>query len=342
MSNTLIRFFRTKIYTAVFLLAIILLIGVSGYKMISGYSWIDALYMTVITMTTVGFGEVIPLDNQAKIFTVFLILASVVIVGYALSVITEYILSKNDIEEIKHKKMRKKIGSFKGHVIICGYGRNGKQAARKLMAHERAFVIIEKDKELVQRLEFDEVPYVIGNANEDEVLLQAGVDRASCLISALPNDADNLFVVLSTRQINKNINIISRASQESSYDKLKFAGANNVILPDIIGGDHMASLVVIPDLMEFVDNLSIVGKSNINIEEVAVEKLFNGNGHGARTIKDLDLRKKTGCTVIGYKDEKGEYMVNPEAELELASNSKLIVLGRPEQIETLNSVYDID
>lgn len=338
--NPLIRFFRTKIYTAVFLLVIILLVGVFGYVMISGYSWIDALYMTVITMTTVGFGEVIPLDDQSKVFTIFLILASVVIVGYALSIITEYILSKNDTEELKHKKMQKQIDSFKDHVVICGYGRNGKQAARKLFAYEKQFVVIERDKDVEERLQIDGVPYVIGNANEDETLIYAGVDRAACFISALPSDADNLFVVLSARQLNSSINIISRASQESSYEKLKFAGANNVILPDKIGGDHMASLVVIPGLMEFIDNLSIVGKSNINIEEIAVEKLYNTKK--AQTIKDLDLRKKTGCTVIGYKDENGEYLVNPEAELELAPHSKIIVLGRPEQIEALNSEYDID
>ncbi|MGA1226696.1 MAG: potassium channel family protein [Tamlana sp.] len=338
--NPLIKFFRTKIYTAVFLLVFIMIIGVAGYVMISGYSLVDAFYMTVITMTTVGFGEVVPLDDQSKIFTIFLILASVVIVGYALSVITEYILSKNDFEELKHKKMQKKIESFKNHVVICGYGRNGKQAARKLSAYKKQFVVIERNKEVEERLQIDGVPYVIGNANEDEILIRAGVDRASCFISALPNDADNLFVVLSARQLNNKINIISRASQESSYDKLKFAGANNVILPDKIGGDHMASLVVVPGLMEFIDNLSIVGKSNINIEEVAVEKLYNTNS--IKTIKDLDLRKKTGCTVIGYKDENGEYIVNPEAELELAPNSKIIVLGRPEQIEALNSEFNID
>ncbi len=340
MNNSIIKFFRTKIYTAILLLVIIIIIGVSGYMMISGYSWIDAFYMTVITMTTVGFGEVVPLDDQSKIFTIFLILASVVIVGYAVSIITEYILSKNNFEELKHKKMQKKIDNLKNHVIICGYGRNGRQAANKLRAHNRSFVIIEKNKEVVDRFDLDDISFVMGNANEDEVLLQAGVDRAACLISALPSDADNLFVVLSTRQLNKSINIISRASLESSYDKLKFAGANNVILPDKIGGDHMASLVVVPGLMEFLDNLSIVGKSNINVEEVAVEKLFSSSG--LKTIKDLDLRKKTGCTVIGYKDENGEYTVNPEAELELAKNSKIIVLGRPEQINALNSEYNID
>lgn len=341
--NPIERLFKSRIYTALMLLILIMLIGVFGYRFISGYTWVDSFYMTVITMTTVGFGEVVPLDNQSKIFTIFLILGSVIIVGYALSIITEYILSRNSFEELKYKKMQKKIDGFKDHVVICGYGRNGKQAARKLQAHNKSFVVIEKDREVEGRLKNDGVPYVIGNANEDETLLLAGVDRASSFISALPNDADNLFVVLSTRQLNDKINIISRASQESSYEKLKFAGANNVILPDKIGGDHMASLVVVPGLMEFVDNLSIVGDSNINIEEVAVEKLFNNNKKNKfRTIKDLDLRKKTGCTVIGYKDENGEYTVNPEAELPLAPNSKIIVLGKPEQIEELNSEYDIE
>lgn len=338
--NPLVTFLKKKIYIAIFLLLVVISFGILGFKVISHYTWIDALYMTIITITTVGFGEVVPLDDQSKVFTIFLILISLVVVGYALSIITEYILSKNNIEELKQKKMQKLIDGFKNHVIICGYGRNGKQAARKLAAHKRSFVIIEKDKNVIERLKFDQVPYVIGNANEDETLLLAGVDRASCFICALPNDADNLFVVLSARQMNKNINIISRASQESSYEKLKFAGANNVILPDMIGGDHMASLVVVPGLMEFLDNLSIVGKSNINIEEVAVEKLYNTKKE--RTIKDLDLRRKTGCTVIGYKDENGEYIVNPEADLMLARNSKIIVLGKPEQIEYLNSEYNID
>lgn len=336
--NSLLKIFRTKIYTALILLNLLLVIGVLGFKYMSNYSWIDSLYMTVITITTVGFEEVHPLDDAGKIFTIALILTSVFILGYALSVITEYILSKNNFEELKQKKMQKKIDNLKNHIVICGYGRNGRQAATKLLAYNKPFVIIEKDKDLLDKIENDKVHVVLGDASEDEVLLQAGVERASCLISALPNDADNLFIVLSTRQINKDINIISRASQETSYQKLKLAGANNVILPDKIGGDHMASLVVVPGLMEFVDNLCIVGKSNINIEEVAVEKLTKE----IKTIKDLDLRKKTGCSVIGYKDEKGEYIVNPGAEMKLAPNSKIIVLGRPEQIQELNSVYNIE
>ncbi|WP_338731150.1 potassium channel family protein [Mangrovimonas cancribranchiae] len=340
MNNTFLKLFKSRIYTAILLLGCVLVIGVFGYRFMSGYSWVDSLYMTVITITTVGFGEVQPLDEYSKVFTVFLILASVVIVGFAISVITEYILSKNNLEELKQKKMQKKIDQLNNHIIICGYGRNGTQAARKLLAYNKAFVVIEKDKELIDRFTDDDMHFIHGNANDDETLIQAGVNRASTLICALPNDADNLFVVLSARQLNKNLCIISRASQETSYKKLKLAGADNVILPDKIGGDHMASLVVVPDLIEFIDNLSIVGKSNINIEEIEVEKLYNVAE--VKTIKDLDLRRKTGCNVIGFKDGEGDYVVNPEAETQLVPKSKIIVLGRPEQIQKLNTVYNID
>jgi voltage-gated potassium channel len=340
MTNYLIKFFRSKIYTAISLLLVLLFIGILGFKIITGYTWVDALYMTVITITTVGYGEVQPLDPTAKIFTVILILTSVVIVGYALTLITEYILSKNNLEDLKQKKMQKKIDAITNHIIICGYGRNGKQAATKLLAHKKPFVVIEKNKEVKDKYESETVPFVLGNANEDEVLHMAGIERASTLISALPNDADNLFVVLSARQLNSDLRIISRASEETSYKKLKLAGANNVILPDRIGGDHMASLVVVPNLIEFIDNLSIVGESNTNIEEVKVESLYDVSS--IKTIKDLDLRKNTGCSVIGFKGPNGDYIVNPEADLKLVPNSTIIVLGRPEQIQTLNSFYNLD
>jgi voltage-gated potassium channel len=321
------------------MLSFISCIGIIGYRYISGYEWIDAIYMTVITITTVGFAEVRPLDTTSKIFTIFLILASVVIVGYAIAIITEYILSKNNFEDIKQRKMQKKIDAMSNHIIICGFGRNGKQAAKKLLAYNKSYVVIERDKEIIEKFREEDIPFVFGNANEDDVLLEAGIEKASTLISALPSDADNLFVVLSARQINKTVTIISRASQETSYNKLKLAGANNVILPDRIGGDHMASLVVIPDLVEFIDNLGIIGERNINIEEVKVEQLYDLKD--IKTIRDLDLRRQTGCTVIGFKDDKGEYIVNPEANTKLVSGSKIIVLGRPEQIQKLNSEYNI-
>ena len=339
MENPFKKLFRSKINTAISLLILLLLTGIVGFKLMSNYSWLDAVYMTVITVTTVGFGEVQPLDTQAKIFTVFLILTSVFIVGYAFKIITEYLISKNDISELKYKKMQKEIDSLSNHIVICGFGRNGKQSAKKLLMHNRPFVVIESNKELIEKYQKDGILFVCGNAKEDEALNHAGLDRAECLISALPNDSDNVFVVLSARQMNSQMRIISRASNESSFSKLKLAGANNVILPDIIGGDHMASLVVVPDLLEFVDNLSIVGEGSINIEEIPVEQLYDISE--IKTIKDLQLRKNTGCSVIGYKTESGEYVVNPEASQNLAPNSKVIVLGRPEQIQKLNFTYNI-
>lgn len=337
--KSLFLIFRSKIYTALILLVVIFVIGVFGFKSIDGFSWIDAIYMTVITISTVGFSEVHPLDDNAKLFAAGLILSSVIILGYAIKVITEYVLSKSNIEEYNKKKMQKKIKVMNQHIIICGYGRNGKQAAKKLLAYNKPFVIIEKDKTVIDKYQDENLSFVYGNANEDEVLHEAGISKAMTLITALPDDAENLFVVLSARQINKDLNIISRASQETSYQKLKFAGANNVIMPDRIGGDHMASLVVVPDLIEFIDNLSIVGNSNINIEEVPVNKLYDTSS--VRTISDLDLRKKTGCSVIGFKTPNGDYEVNPEANTELVDGSKIIVLGRPDQIQKLNSTYNL-
>ncbi|WP_420572360.1 potassium channel family protein [Kordia sp.] len=333
------RFFKSKFYLALFLLIFVFTIGVLGFRFIADMSWVDATYMTVITVTTVGFGEVIPLDEHARLFTVFLIIISVFVFAYAISVITEYILSRSSLRNIIQRKTLKKISRMEDHIIICGFGRNGRQAAEKLSAHDQEFVIIEKDRDIIERYETSDISFVEGNASEDEVLEKAGIDQAKCLITALPSDADNLFVVLSARQINSKLLIISRASQESSYKKLKLAGADNVIMPDKIGGEHMASLVVVPDLVEFIDNLSISGKNTTNVEEIKTEDI-TASGKEI-TLKELDLRKETGCTVIGYKTPDGEYVINPEATLKLAKESKIIVLGRPEQIELLKQKYDL-
>ncbi|WP_299213977.1 potassium channel protein [uncultured Dokdonia sp.] len=333
-------FFKSKIYVAITLVAGTLLIGVLGYKMIAGYGWVDALYMTVITVTTVGYGEVNPLTPEAKLFTVILILCSVVIVGYAITIITEYIIGRNSYDMLKHKKMQKQIDQLSDHIIVCGYGRNGQQAVEKLRAYNKPFIVIEMDDDVINRYEDPHTLFVKGNANEDETLINAGVERASTLISALPDDADNLFVVLSARQLNKSLKIISRAEYETSQKKLKLAGADNVIMPNRIGGDHMASLVVVPDLIEFLDNLSVVGEEDsINVEEISFEKVCPTGQEVS--IKQIDFRYKTGCTIIGYKSPEGKYIVNPEADLILRKDSKLIVIGRPEQIINLHQVFGI-
>ena len=330
---------RPKVYIALILLVVVIAIGVIGFRFFSNYTWVDALYMTVITMTTVGFEEVQPLDENGKLFTVFLISTSVVIFAYSVSVITEYIVSKNDPKRVQLRKIQKMIHKLENHIIIVGYGRNGKQAAAKLMAYNKPFIVIENDNEIIERYQSDTLLFLRGNATEDEVLIEAGLKNASCLICTLPEDADNLFIVLTARQINKNLKIISRASQDASYKKIRLAGADNVIMPDRIGGDHMASLVVVPDLIEFLDNLSIVGKRSINIEEVSFEDMFDDKTE--RTIRTIDMRSKTGCTIIGYKSPEGEYIVNPEADTLLRPGSKIVILGRPEQVNRLNKEFDI-
>jgi len=317
----------------------VILMGTLGYRYVSDYSWIDALYMTVITISTVGFMEVRPLGAEAKIFTIILITCSVFILGYALSVISEYILSKNTLQLLKKKKVKTKIQQLEGHVIVCGYGRNGMQAVDRLKAYNRDFIVIERDEEIIRKHEKDFL-FVEGDATEDDILFEAGVDKASFLIVALPEDADNLFIAITARQLNPDIFIISRASQAGTQKKLLLAGANKVIMPDKIGGDHMASLVVLPDLITFMDKLSVEGENTTNLEEVAIEDFVGElNTH---TLRDLDLRKKTGCTIIGYIDPNGDYIINPEADLPLQPKGKVIVLGRPEQINKLNTMFHIN
>lgn len=334
----MLRLFRSKIYLAIFLMVFILIFGVLGYRYLSNYDWIDAVYMTIITVTTVGFSEVRPLDTGSKIFTVFLIISSVFIFAYAISVITEYVLSRNSLQLLKKKKVKNQINSLSNHVIVCGFGRNGIQASERLRAFKKPFVIIEKEKEIIERYQSD-LLFVIGDANDDEVLNEAGISKAKFLITALPDDAANLFVVLSARQMNKNLFIISRASLATSQKKLLLAGANKVIMPDKIGGDHMASLVVMPDLITFMDKLSVEGEHTTNLEEVAIEDF--ADQIDCNSIRDLDLRNKTGCTIIGYIEPNGNYIINPEADLILQPKSKVIVLGRPEQIRKLNEMFHI-
>ncbi|MFD2828838.1 potassium channel family protein [Leeuwenhoekiella polynyae] len=335
----MLTIFKNRIYIALLLIVSMLAMGVFGFRFFAEYTWTDAVYMTMITISTVGFGEVQPLNDTAKIFTVILILVSVVVLGYAISIITEYILSRSNFELIKQRSVQKKIDKLNNHVIIVGYGRNGKQAAQKLMTYHKPFVIIELDEEVVHKFQSEEVNFVTGNANEDEVLIKAGVERAATLISALPNDSDNLFVVLSARQINSKMKIISRASEETTYQKLKFAGANNVIMPDKIGGDHMASLVVVPDLLEFIDHLQVATGGRVNVQQINYDAVCPD--HESRTIRDIDLRNRTGCSIIGYKSPDGNYIINPEASLMLERDSILIVIGRPEQIEKLHKEFAI-
>jgi voltage-gated potassium channel len=320
----------SKLKKPLFFLLIVLAIGVIGFIIISNVSFIDALYMTVITVSTVGFRELHPFNETEKLFTIFLILTSLGVLGYVVSVVSEYIANNKFVEELKYKKVEKKIKKLVNHTIVCGYGRNGKQAVSKLSQYKKSCVVVENNEETLQELKDLDVLYIQGDATNDQILAKAGIDKANSLITVLSNDADNLFVVISARQLKKDLIIISRASDDSSSKKLKIAGADRVIIPNKLGGQHMASLVVTPDLVEFIDNLSIEGPSTTNLEEIMVEQL--PKEYLNSSIGELDLRKKTGCTVIGFKKADGEFVINPDASIKLQPKSKLIVLGQPSQI----------
>lgn len=327
---------QSRLQKAVFLTLLVLLIGVLGYSILFEYSFIDALYMSVITFTTVGFGEVRPFGEGEKVFTILLILLSLVTFGYTVSSLSEYLISGEFFYRLKQKKMQKEIEELKGHTIVCGFGRNGKQAVAKLQEYHKSVVVVEQNKEIIAFLDEQKILNIEGDATLDEALIKAGIHNAESLIASLPSDANNLFVVLSAHQLNKKCKIISRAFNESSFEKLKFAGAENVIMPDKLGGDHMASLVVTPDLVEFVNKLAIAGDKTTNLEEICVNDL--PEKYLGKTILDLDLRNKTGCTVIGFKDQEEEYIINPDATTVLEKDTFLILLGRQEQIGRLREL----
>jgi voltage-gated potassium channel len=331
------KFLHIRLYKAIFLLFLVIFIGVFGYMNLSGFSFTESLYMTIITITTVGFGVLHPLNDTEKLFTIFLILLSIGVYGYVVSVITEYIVEGHIFKQLKLKKVQQKIQKLANHTIICGYGRNGRQSVIKLLTFNEPFIVIEKDPILIAELDKNGILFVEGDATDDKVLTQAAIQKAKNLITALPSDADNLFVVLSARQLNKSLKIVSRASLETSSSKLKIAGADNVIMPDKLGGDHMAALLVSPDLIEFVDKLDIEGDCSTNLKEIAVNDL--PADYKNKTILDINIRRKTGCSVIGFKTAKNEYVINPEADTVLEANSHLILLGRPEQIQKLHELF---
>ncbi|APD07063.1 uncharacterized protein UJ101_01547 [Flavobacteriaceae bacterium UJ101] len=330
---------KIKTRFLVIALCLIFIIGTLGYINISDYSFIDALYMTIITVTTVGFGEIHPLNEEGRIFTMFLVLTSLGLVAYSASTIGKALLDGDLMKKYKENRMNKQLKTLKNHTIICGFGRNGRQSARKLKASNHPFLVIEKDRSKVIDHE-DITPVLIeGDATQDHILEKAVIEKADSLITALPSDAANLFVVLTAKQLNPKVKIISRASSHQSVKKLKIAGADHVIMPDKIGGEHMASLIVTPGVLEFLDNLSVEGSYQNNIVEVYAEEFpeeFLG-----KSILDLDLRKKSGASVIGYKNPEGEYFVNPDVATQIVEKSSFIILGKPKQITALKEVFGI-
>jgi len=324
--------FLRKVYISFSLVLATIIIGVIGFRMIEGYSFSEAAYSTVIVLSTVGLGAVRPLSEEGRWFVTFLIIFSIGIFAYGISMVSTFVFEGELQRYFKYRKVEKKIELLRDHVIVCGFGRNGKQACEQLESHGQQFVAIEMDEKIIAEMrDINNLLFVEGDATKDEVLIQAGISNAKAIITSLPNDAANVFVVLTARELNPRLKIISRASEDSSEGKLKRAGANNVIMPDKIGGTHMATLVTRPDVIEFLDY--ITGKINIRLEEILYSNL-NDRLKG-KSIRDLEIRNKTGANIIGFKTGDGHYIINPEPDTVMKPDAKLFVLGTQEQVSKL-------
>jgi len=311
-----------------------------GFTIIEGYSFLEALYMTTISITTAGFNEVRPLSDAGRLFTVFLLLTSWATFAWVITRITQFVVTGEINQYFKTRKNMKAVTELNHHVILCGFGRNGQQAARTLKNHNMDFVVIEKEKESLEKTLpfFPELIYLIGDGTDDDLLKKAGIEKAIALITALPVDAHNVFIVLSARGLNQKLQIISRASEESSYPKLRKAGADNVIMPDKIGGSHMATLVSKPDIIEFMDFLSSEDGESVNMESVPYDLL-------PPTIKDKPLKvvmewNKTGVNCLGIKSKEGKFIINPPGETLVTEGCKVIVFGTRSQIADMKNNLD--
>lgn len=330
---------RTNIKILIILFFLVIIIGITGYMLIEKHSFIDALFMTIITISTVGYSTIHKLSDTGIIFTIFLILTSFVIIGFIVQKTTRFIYDGEMKLQIKNRKRKRIMKNFNNHVIVCGYGLNGSHAAAELLQHNEQIVVIDIDENVIENNEYednDNIIFVKGDAKKEDVLYYAKIDKAKALISALSDDAGNLFVVLTARDINTNLRIISRASEDTSDHKLRIAGANSVILPDSVGGVRMAKLVTEPDVIEFLENLLAKSGKTVNIVEINCSEI-NPNLLG-KSIYELEVRKKSGANIIGMKRLDGEYYFNPGAEFIIEKGDKLFVLGTPTQVEDFKKI----
>ena len=330
-ANNKFELFKIGVY-----LAGLILLGTFWYAFHEGYPWVDALYMTIITMSTVGFREVHALSDPGKIFTILLIMSSLGVVAYFFSSISENFFKNQIGFFLGSYKRNLKQKQMKNHVIVCGYGRIGAQVVKELTAYKKNMVVVDKNHEIIVSNVDAAIPFIEGDSTEDEVLVRAGIKEAISLITTLPVDADNLFVVLTARALNPNLNIISRASSESSERKLRMAGVDSVVTPERVGGAHMATLIAQPDVLEFLEHLNIHGDSPVKLMEIMCTNLPEKLSH--QPIREIEFRKKTGANIIGYKTATGEFILNPSPDTKLIPDSKLFVLGTSQQIEDVRKI----
>ncbi len=331
---TVVWIFIKNLYITLLLLVAVIILGTIGFVVIEGYSLDEAFYMTIITVSTVGYEEVRPLSREGRIFTALFIIITFGIFTYGVSNITSFFVEGDAVLFLRTYKMLKRINQLSNHVIICGFGRNGEAILNELELSGVPAVIIEKDPELEQVIrKYKDAYYIIGDATSDEVLINANIKQAHSLITTLPVDSDNVFIVLTARQLNPGLRIVSRANSPSVISKLKIAGANYVVQPEQIGGIQMAHLAVNPDIMEFLQMLlSDPTQGGIHFEEFSYERLkkdFKG-----KSIAELNVRGRTGANIIGIKKADGKYIINPSPQTVLEPGDKIILIGNEKQIKS--------
>jgi voltage-gated potassium channel len=323
------------IYIALLLVLAIVIAGIIGYTILEGYSVADAFYMTIITVATVGFSEVHPLSDGGKMFTAILIIISFSTFGYVASLITRFFIDGAFKNYYRHTKVKKKIEQLSDHIIVCGFGRNGEQTVFELLEHNRKVVVIEKVPAVIDMVrKIPDLLYIEGDSTSEDVLIETRISHAKALVTTLPNDADNLYVVLTARELNPGMTIISRATDENSVKKLKRAGANNVIMPDRIGGQRMAKLVVQPDIVEFIEFIMLQRSKDVYLEELSLDHSLYAN----RSIRELDIRNASGANIVGIRTKDRSFVVNPSPDLILSPLDKLFVLGNRSQLEKLSDI----
>lgn len=320
------------------LAAVLLLIaGTAGYMLIENWSVLDALYMTVLALTTVGFNEVHPLSPRGQAFTIVLIVVGVILIGLGLRSLIEFMVSGTLTGMFRRRAVHRQIGELRGHYIICGFGRVGEAVAREFAASHAAFVVIDSDPATVARVSESGYLSVEGDASQDETLLEAGVERAAGLVAAVDSDADTIYVVLSARVLNPQLTIVARAASEESAGKVRRAGADQVISPYSIGGKKMATLMLKPLVSDYLEVVSRGGEIEFRLEEFALNGTCEVAG---RSIRDLDIRRATGATVLAVRrGASGQLETNPGPDLVLEETDVLIAIGTPADIGKLEELF---
>jgi voltage-gated potassium channel len=324
-----------EITIGVVALAIVWLIGTLGYRFIEGYSWVDAAYMTMITLSTVGFTEVEPLSANGRIFTIALILMGIASFGYIINRLTE-VMVQGYLQERVRLRRNRLINKLSGHYIICGFGRMGRQIALEFATENVPFLVVEFQQEMVDESERMGYLTLQGDATLDETLAIAGVDSAICLVSALPSDAENLYTVLSAKTLNPKIRAIARANTEEALKKLQRGGADAVVSPYITGGRRMAAAALRPQVMDFVDGIMTGSDRSLYMEEFLIDP--ESCPYIGQTLHETGIRSQSGALVLAIRRADGTLIGGPTAEVTLQEGDALICMGTAEQLRELNQI----